>query len=170
MCQENSGEATFTRRGLATPTTLPFHLIQSNFDRLGPQQNLRETPVARQVAAQQQQSKVHRSASAQPIRSINPIRPQLHIRESVNANMLQIRRVLDSPEGRTSLSFVPDASQIFPAGVAPARRPALSSRSSWLSSFSIWRSCVLLLSTLNLDEVQPYRYHTQQIPNYAICN
>ena len=132
-----SGEATFTRRGLATPTTLPFHLIQSNFDRLGPQQNLRETPMARQVAAQQQQSKVHRSASAQPIRSINPIRPQLHIRESVNANMLQIRRVLDSPEGRTSLSFVPDASQIFLAGVAPARRPALSSRSSWLSSFSI---------------------------------
>ena len=137
MCQENSGEATFTCRGLATPTTLPFHLLQSNFDRLGPQQNLRETPVARQVAAQQQQSKVHRSASAQPIRSINPIRPQLHIRESVNANMLQIRRVLDRPEDRTSLSFVPDASQIFPAGVAPARRPALSSRSSWLSSFSI---------------------------------
>jgi hypothetical protein len=31
------------------------------------------------------------TASAQPIRSMNPIRPQLHIRESVNANILQIR-------------------------------------------------------------------------------
>ena len=115
------------RRALATPTTLPFHPIRSNFDRLGPQQNLRETPVARQVAAQQQQSKVHRSASAQPIRSINPIRPQLHIRESVNANMLQIRRVLDSPEGRTSLSFAPDASQIFPRPypAAGAQQPLL---------------------------------------------
>ena len=32
----NNGEATFTRRGLATPTTLPFHLIQSNLTGLDP--------------------------------------------------------------------------------------------------------------------------------------